>query len=443
MPSAYYAVCPGTGGTDDKKTGSPTITIASGVATLSVAQTGNIGQGFRITYDTSKVCFISKVNSSTSFDVVTATGGTPSNEASAVTVNSIAADYASLSDAESGASDSAHLNTSDLVTATTILNLVCYAGASADTTACTISGYTTSVDYYINVYVANGGTQSISSNRHLGVWDSSKYSITSNASGVNTIQIADQYVHIFGLQVYNDDSSYNSSAIHVYEATAADPSCTIDSCILRADCTNNTGYTDGGVVCFGYASNTSNYCYIKNSIIYGASGTYGAGVNVADYNVGVKIYNCTIFGNTIGVCASRNSGIDIVVVNCAVFNNTDDFYDAGATGTFTVNYTASDDNDISGTGNIDLADSASSWNAQFADYDATNPDVSLVGNSLLIGEGTDLSAYFTTDIAGTTRSSWDIGAFEYVSGGSGPKWNTITPAKWNGVDWSNLKWNGM
>ena len=104
MPSAYYAVCPGTGGTSDKKTGSPTITIASGVATLSVAQTGNIGQGFRITYDTSKVCFISKVNSSTSFGVVTATGGTPSDEASAVTVHSIAADYASLSAAETGAS---------------------------------------------------------------------------------------------------------------------------------------------------------------------------------------------------------------------------------------------------------------------------------------------------------------------------------------------------
>lgn len=25
----------------------------------------------------------------------------------------------------------------------------------------------------------------------------------------------------------------------------------------------------------------------------------------------------------------------------------------------------------------------------------------------------------------------------------GAKWNTIIPAKWNGVDWSNLKWNGM
>lgn len=42
------------------------------------------------------------------------------------------------------------------------------------------------------------------------------------------------------------------------------------------------------------------------------------------------------------------------------------------------------------------------------------------------------------------RQPPDIGAFEYAEeGGSGPKWNTITPAKWNGVDWGNLKWNGM
>jgi len=40
---------------------------------------------------------------------------------------------------------------------------------------------------------------------------------------------------------------------------------------------------------------------------------------------------------------------------------------------------------------------------------------------------------------------------EYIQGGTylipvGPflsNSNGITPAKWNGVDWSNLKWNGM
>ena len=50
------------------------------------------------------------------------------------------------------------------------------------------------------------------------------------------------------------------------------------------------------------------------------------------------------------------------------------------------------------------------------------------------------AAYISQNPYCIFASDWDIGAFEY---GSGPKWNTITPAKWNGVDWGNLKWNGM
>jgi len=56
------------------------------------------------------------------------------------------------------------------------------------------------------------------------------------------------------------------------------------------------------------------------------------------------------------------------------------------------------------------------WSDVFTDY--ANGDFSLknyTGSGALIGAGTDLSAYFTTDIAGTTRSTWDIGAFEYVA----------------------------
>ena len=57
--NVYYSISPF--GTGDIKTGSPTITIAAGVATLSVAQTGNIGQGCRITYDTSKIAIVTLV----------------------------------------------------------------------------------------------------------------------------------------------------------------------------------------------------------------------------------------------------------------------------------------------------------------------------------------------------------------------------------------------
>lgn len=395
MASAYYAICPGTGGTSDKKTGSPTITIASGVATLSVAQTGNIGQGFRITYDTSKVCFISKVNSSTSFDVVTATGGTPSNEASAVTVNSIAADYASLSAAEAGASNSSHLNTSDLATAKTILNLVCYAGASADATSCTVDGYTTSTDYYINIYAANGGTQSLSPNRHAGVWDTSKYYLSS----YQCLMIQDTNVSISGLQI--EMASTGNYAYGIHSNIALSNGIT-RNCIVKD---NRTGTYRSCYRCIG------GQIYENCIAINGAyAGFYSSSGN--ENVLRVYIYNCTAFGCGRGI--DTNPG-GTRVRNCAVFNNTDDFK-----GTFeSIQYCASDDND--GTNAVDIspgATEADDWNAAFTDY--ANGDFSVKDTSSpLYDAGTDLSDYFTTDIAGTTRSTWDIGAFEYVASGGG------------------------
>jgi hypothetical protein len=402
MASAYYAICPGTGGTSDKKTGSPTITIASGVATLSVAQTGNIGQGFRITYDTSKVCYISKVNSSTSFDVVTATGGTPSNESTAVTVNSIAADYASLSAAEAGASDSSHLNTSDLVTATTILNLVCYAGASDDIATCTIDGYTTSADYYINIYVANGGTQSLSSNRHIGIWDSSKYILAYSGTG-HAITVSDPNVYVVGLQLSHSTSTSARGGIYVDESSTTF-TVRIRYCLIKCVGTAATGQ-------FGIKFNAcgaSSSGIVNDTIIWGFNySTDGHGVRVTDSDWTAQLFNCDIFSCNMGV--SRSAGL-VGVVNCAVFNNADDY-----NGTITVTYSAQDDTQT-GTGNVDLADSAASWDDQFADYDATNPDMSLVGNSLLlmVGTGPDSEPnVLATDIAGNPRAGTltSIGAF--------------------------------
>lgn len=425
MPSVYYAVCPGTGGTDDKKTGSPTITIASGVATLSVAQTGNIGQGFRITYDTSKVCFISKVNSSTSFNVVTATGGTPSNEASAVTVNSIRADYASLSAAEAGASDANHLNTSNLTTGSHILNLVCYAGASADTTKCTISGYTTSADYYINIYAPSGGTQSISNNGHNGEYDNDEcYRLALNIDGY-LLSLRDDYTRVKNIIASNQQNNANASCICCGISVDVS-SLLIDSCILLV------GPTGMG---FNVIADNASSGIVQNTIIYapgGSSGTTSEGVYINRSDAVWSLYNSTVSGFNDGVEVDAGT---LTVTNCAVFNNGDDF-----DGSMTITYCASDDADGTNAVNISPGKTESDdWAAAFTDY--ANGDFSVKDtDSPLYDAGTDLSAYFTTDIAGTTRSTWDIGAFEFVSG---PKWNTITPAKWNGVDWSNLKWNGM
>lgn len=388
MPSVFYAICPGTGGTDDKKTGSPTITIASGVATLNVTQTGNIGQGFRITYDTSKVCFISQVNSATSFNVITATGGTPSDESTPVTVNSITADYASLSAAEAGASDANHLNTSDLVTGTYVLNLACYVGQSEDSSSLTVDGYTTSSDYFVGFYVPTGGTQSLSSNRHLGVLDRTNY--YSCRSSVGYVVINNNYTGIDGLQVCSDVS------IRVF--VNADY-CIIKNCIISPDTTTASGY---GIRFQGSGRNS---CVVYNCIVMTADrciSRYYDGAGGTLY-----VYNCVVTGAVTAGYADR-AGSSMVCSNCVAFNNTDDF-----AGTFTsISYCASDD--VDGTNAIDISPGATEsdgWSAAMTDY--ANGDFSVKDtSSALYNAGTTISGMDSVDIIGTSRpqgASWDIG----------------------------------
>jgi len=58
----------------------------------------------------------------------------------------------------------------------------------------------------------------------------------------------------------------------------------------------------------------------------------------------------------------------------------------------------------------------------------STPDLSLQSGSPAIDNGVDLSGTFTTDYTGTTRSgTWDIGAYEWVSGSAGP--TLTTPAE--------------
>jgi hypothetical protein len=94
----YYSVSGGAD-TSDKKTGTPTITLSSGVATFSEAQVGNIGVGDVVTYDTDKVCYISSKTSTLVWNCVTVVGAVPDDIVDS-TVVSIKRVFTSLSGAE-------------------------------------------------------------------------------------------------------------------------------------------------------------------------------------------------------------------------------------------------------------------------------------------------------------------------------------------------------
>ena len=123
-----------------------------------------------------------------------------------------------------------------------------------------------------------------------------------------------------------------------------------------------------------------------------------------------EIYNSTFRGDGSTVLGILDvGGSTVSIINCAVFDSTDDFF-----GTFAlIDYCSSDDGD--GTNAVTPAD----WSTVFVDY--TNGDFHLKSTDTdLIGAGVDDpgSGLFSDDIDGETRTSvWDIGADEYVSAG--------------------------
>lgn len=134
----------------------------------------------------------------------------------------------------------------------------------------------------------------------------------------------------------------------------------------------------------------------------------GRGVDVRN-PTGVSILNCTVVADH----ASSAYGIlldsAITIKNTVVYGfATEDVF--GTPGTEA--NCATGDGSLSGTGAV-----SGITTSDFNDY--ASDDLSPAAAGALIGAGTDLSGTFTDDVAGNTRSAWDIGAYEYIAAGGG------------------------
>lgn len=138
-----------------------------------------------------------------------------------------------------------------------------------------------------------------------------------------------------------------------------------------------------------------------------------------------RIYNNTIVNSPYGVIFEN--------ATAATFQNNllkNTQYAFKSYGTLENNIAASDYNLFDNTGATWFAvtdagqyNTYAQWRAKVPGYDANsvnaagsaglNADYTLQASSLAIDNGMDLSAYFTTDYAGNTRSTFDIGAYEY------------------------------
>jgi len=265
-------------------------------------------------------------------------------------------------------------------------NIIFHCRASsgtADTTAVSISGWTTDETHNITVV---GDLDS-------GIWDTDKYVMRSTDHFQNVIEIDEDYTVIENIQI-----DVNNFASHGILVSAIPDNSLMDKCIVA----NSTHSSSRGIRIAGGG-------IVQNTILYGLS---GSGI---EFNTFTKSYsqNNTIYNCGSGIKQTAGSTAH-EVINSVVFNNTDDII-----GTVAITYSCGDDSDFtSGTGNFQITQTASDYAALVTD--APNGDFSVTDDSSeLYNAGTNTGAP-SDDIIGTSRpqsTTVDIGAFELIVGG--------------------------
>lgn len=279
----------------------------------------------------------------------------------------------------------------DLVSADQWLDARVYATAgTADTTAITVSGWTTDATRYIQISCPDYPTS--------GVWDTSTYTL--EVTDVDAIDIRTGFFRFNGIQIKGIKSTTNAKhCVFIYEPPSGGADIRAISCIFWA--------TGQGYTCWhseGYATTVSyvDSCILLGGGVDGYGWTHGIGTNY--------IRNCTLANHdyhAVNIAANGSGGF---AYNCCSFNNFSDFNIASGG---TVDYCASDDGD----GTNAIAPSGASWANEFTDW--TNGDFTpLNTGNIYQGCGT---RYVTLDFAGNTfdATTPTCGAFEYVAAGGG------------------------
>ncbi len=263
----------------------------------------------------------------------------------------------------------------DLVSGDIIERVICSsddAGSThlADTTSCTMYGWTIDATHYPSIEAASS---------HGGKWNDSIYRmiVTDN----HCVRPLYSYIRFVGIQFQVSGATTTRYAISPEGASIY-----CDRCIFAAGNANDSAIYRLGAD--GYVRNTLFYDFSDSHTCY-SSGTMGTFANCT-------FQNCNNSSALIGWSS-------FTAINC------------GAAGCSKA---------ISGT-------TCSNDTPTFVDAD--NDDFHLAaGDTTWRGGGTDLSASFTDDIDGDTRSAWDIGCDEYVAAASTRgmwpfPWPTLTP----------------
>ncbi len=403
----YYSV--GTSAAN-LRTGVPFMQLNNGTATLTVAQTGYIGVGDAITYGGPATAYIKAVLSPTQFVVQTATGAMPAPYSGVVV--SITRAFNTIAAAESGSTNAAHLNTTNLVTGNYRLYWVCYNDGPFNVAATTtIAGYTTDATHYITLTVA-GPQQTVNgvNHRHDGTAGSGVV-VELTAALDPAFDVAQAYTRFEWLEIDGNDLLGETAIV----TSGGGDHALFQYLLLHNLSSTNAADQSNGIGIL--LQSTLGLETIRNSFIYDFDED---GIDANSPNG--TIQNVTIFrtrkiangGEGIQVGGGRSATATNVLsmVNALGSAAAIDFFSGGTltcTNCISADGTA---DDFGGSGNLVNKSIA----AQFTATTAGAVDLHLKAYADAIGAGADLSGSFTDDIDGETRSgAWDVGADERLS----------------------------
>ena len=430
ITDVYFSV--GTSVADFKVAGN--ISISSGLATFSIAQTGNIGVGDIIVYNTSDSCFIQSKNSAdkTQWYVTTKTGATPGDISNSAVV-SISRAFNTLIAAINGATPGAAalLGSADLVASDIRLYISIYKDGDITGNVIVDSSWTTDITRYITIYAPYDINTAVNlRQRHTG------------RSGTGTYWLQDysehlrlngcDYVTVDGLEM--DGNNASEKCIEVkpgYLAVTIKNNILHDARYLREidlsfttnskiylynnvlyNRTNRSGGDNSGILYFSGVFNSTGpdvYVY-NNTIIQSSSDSYCIYVNSLS---GDSVWQTGLFYNNILINLDSSS---TGTAKCISWKGSD-YKPAYITGDgVSTGYNFTSDNILfQGTAGSGSAKNISIELFKFIDIDIGLENLNISKSSICSDAGIDLSSDpispFGLDIIDQKINYWSVGAF--------------------------------
>lgn len=228
--------------------------------------------------------------------------------------------------------------------------------------------------------------------KSLGVWDSNKYTLALTS----LIYIRTDYIIYEDIQI--DAQGLTTEFAYLRAASSAGAPI-FRNCYIKWDRDSTAGIV----------SNNDTGSYWEKCIFEHT----GAGAGYLINETSVEVFrNCAAWTTS----AANRIYRGVTCINCIGSLHAGSTYGAFYTVAAASDYNLSSDataDDVEATPGSCIINEADS--VTFTD--AVNGDFTLKTGSSAIDGGTDMSAYYTTDIAGTTFSTWDIGPFAYIGVG--------------------------